>query len=41
MISENGLADANDKKRIVFIKETLKSIDECKENGVRFIGYLH
>lgn len=41
LITENGLADADDKQRAWWIKETIKGLDTAQQNGVELIGYLH
>ncbi|WP_078433610.1 glycoside hydrolase family 1 protein [Metabacillus halosaccharovorans] len=41
MVTENGLATANDKKREEFIQRALTSLHACIENGIEVIGYLH
>lgn len=40
-ITENGLADAEDENRAVFIEETFRSILKSIENGVDVRGYFH
>lgn len=40
-ITENGLADAEDKNRAEFIKEHLKYIHKAIEKGVDVRGYMH
>jgi beta-glucosidase len=40
-ITENGLADASDEKRIPFIKAHLAEVAEQIENGVKIEGYCH
>jgi len=40
-ITENGLADAEDKDRTWFIVETLKNVHRAILNGVDVRGYLH
>jgi beta-glucosidase len=40
-ITENGLADAEDKQRAWFIKETLKNVHRAISDGVDVRGYLH
>ena len=40
-ITENGLADANDKKRGWFIFESLKNVSKAIDEGVDVRGYLH
>lgn len=41
LITENGLADAKDKKRRWWIGETMKALARAKKSGVGLIGYLH
>ncbi len=41
MITENGLADSEDKNRSEWIEETVKAMSDCIEDGVEIIGYLH
>ncbi len=41
VITENGLADAKDKYRPWFIKETIKAIKKAKQEGVDVRGYFH
>jgi len=41
MVTENGLATANDKKREEFIQRALTSLHDCIEKGIEVIGYLH
>lgn len=41
IITENGLADAQDKYRKWFIKETMQCIQKAKEAGVNVVGYFH
>lgn len=40
-ITENGLADANDKQRKWFITEILKFVHQAIEHGIEVRGYLH
>ncbi len=40
-ITENGLADAKDKKRGWFIVESIKQISKAIDDGVNVCGYLH
>ena len=40
-ITENGLADAKDEKRTIFIKEHLRWVHKAIEEGVDAKGYLH
>ena len=41
IISENGLADRNDKNRKWWLEETFASLKKSKDSGVDLIGYLH
>jgi len=41
MISENGLADAEDKLREDFIREHLDAVGRALQKGVNVVGYLH
>lgn len=41
MITENGVATADDKKRVEFIQRALTSLHSCIEKGIEVIGYLH
>ncbi len=41
VITENGLADANDKYRTWFIQESLRAVARSKREGVDIRGYLH
>ncbi|MGQ4668449.1 glycoside hydrolase family 1 protein [Metabacillus halosaccharovorans] len=41
MVTENGIATANDKKREEFIQRALTSLHACIENGIEVFGYLH
>ncbi|WP_232230146.1 family 1 glycosylhydrolase [Bacillus sp. J37] len=41
MVTENGVATANDKKREEFIQRALTSLHACIEKGIEVIGYLH
>ena len=40
-ITENGLADAKDEKRVFFIKEMLRSIHKSIKAGIDVRGYFH
>lgn len=40
-ITENGVADASDKKRIKFIKDHLKFVHKAIEEGVNIHGYFY
>ncbi len=41
MITENGVATDDDKKREEYIGRALKSLHSCIEKGIEVIGYLH
>jgi beta-glucosidase len=41
MITENGLADSQDKYRSWFIRKSVEAIKKAKGKGVKVIGYLH
>jgi beta-glucosidase len=41
MITENGLADANDQYRQWWIKETMLALVKIQKSGVKLIGYMH
>lgn len=41
LVTENGLADASDKQREWWIKETVRGLDTAQDAGVALLGYLH
>ena len=41
MITENGLADADDRHRIWWLEQTMIAMKKARQNGVELIGYLH
>lgn len=41
MITENGLADSQDKYRGWFIRKSVEAVKKAKGEGVRVTGYLH
>jgi beta-glucosidase len=41
VITENGLADANDKQRKWWIEETMRVLDTARSENLPVIGYLH
>ena len=41
MITENGVADADDKHRKWWLKETMLSLIAARKAGVNLIGYMH
>jgi beta-glucosidase/6-phospho-beta-glucosidase/beta-galactosidase len=40
-VTENGLADGEDRQRLWFIRETLKNVHRAISEGVDVRGYLH
>ncbi len=41
MVTENGLADSEDKWRQWWLKETMQSLARCTQAGTELIGYMH
>lgn len=41
MITENGVADANDKHRQWWLEETMHALVVARKAGVKIIGYMH
>lgn len=41
MITENGLADAEDKDRKWWLQQTILGLQRAMKNGVELIGYIH
>lgn len=41
VITENGLADTEDKQRKWWIEETMEALQAAREQGVGLTGYLH
>ena len=41
LITENGLADGIDEKRVAWLQTTIAAMDKAIKSGVRLIGYLH
>lgn len=41
MITENGVATADDGRRVAFISEALDGIHACLEDGISVIGYMY
>ena len=41
IITENGLADANDEHRQWWLSETMKALDTAKTQDIPMMGYLH
>ena len=40
-VTENGIATADDSRRCDFINTALEGVQDCMENGLPVIGYLH
>ncbi|QNF28777.1 glycoside hydrolase family 1 protein [Metabacillus elymi] len=41
MITEHGVATANDERRVEFIRRSLEGVQSCLNEGIDIIGYLH
>jgi len=41
MITEHGIATANDERRVEFIRRGLEGVHSCLNDGIDIIGYLH
>ena len=41
MVTENGIATADDTRRVAFITEAMKGIEGCIEDGIPVLGYCH
>ncbi len=41
LITENGIATEDDTRRVEFIRRAVKGVEECLEEGLPVIGYLH
>jgi beta-glucosidase len=41
LITENGLADMNDKNRRWWMEETIVAMEKAMSEGVKLIGYFH
>ena len=41
IVTENGIATADDNRRVAFITEALKGVQECIEDGIPVLGYCH
>lgn len=40
-VTENGIATANDKRRVAFIDEAMAGVDRCIADGIPVKGYFH
>ena len=41
MVTENGVAVADDERRAAFIEEALKGVQGCAEDGIPVLGYMY
>lgn len=41
IVTENGIATANDERRIAFIDQALKGVQACTADGIPVQGYMH
>lgn len=41
MITENGIDTDDDQERIVFIEKVMETLQECVQDGIPLLGYLH
>lgn len=41
LVTENGIATADDSRRCEFIRRALAGVRECIDDGINVIGYLH
>lgn len=41
MITENGIATADDSRRIAYTQGALEGIHRCIEDGIQVLGYQH
>ena len=41
MVTENGVAVADDERRVAFIEEALKGVQGCVEDGIPVLGYMY
>lgn len=41
MVTENGIATADDSRRVAFITEALQGVENCIADGIPMLGYLH
>lgn len=41
MVTENGVATADDNRRTAFIREALNGVANCIQDGIPVLGYLH
>lgn len=41
MVTENGIATADDSRRVAFIQEALEGVHSCMAEGIPVLGYCH
>ena len=41
MVTENGVAVDDDTRRVAFIQEALKGVEDCIADGIPVIGYMY
>ena len=41
MVTENGIATADDTRRVAFIETALKGVQNCLSDGLPILGYMH
>ncbi|MGN0998457.1 MAG: glycoside hydrolase family 1 protein [Faecousia sp.] len=41
MVTENGIATADDSRRVAFIEQALHGVQRCMEDGIPVLGYCH
>jgi beta-glucosidase len=41
LVTENGIATADDTRRVAFITEALKGVQACMKDGIPVLGYCH
>ena len=41
IVTENGIATADDTRRVAFICEALHGVQECLSDGIPVLGYCH
>lgn len=41
IVTENGIGTADDSRRLAFIEEAIRGVEDCLEDGIPVLGYLH
>ena len=41
IVTENGIATADDKERVEFIRTVISGIESCIADGIPILGYMH